>query len=71
MPSALDADGPHFQPAACPHCGKPLKLVPILFGYPLPETFAKAERGELVLGGCMVNDDDPEFACSKCGEPVT
>ena len=36
----------------CLSCGKPLKLVPIVFGYPLPETFEAAERREVVLGGC-------------------
>jgi hypothetical protein len=37
---------------------------------PTDETFARAERGEVVLGGCMVSDDfDPEWACSNCHSP--
>jgi hypothetical protein len=68
--SALDADHPEFRDAPCPNCGKPLKLIPILRGYPTEEGFAAARRGELALGGCGVSPGLPEFACSKCGEPL-
>lgn len=59
---------PDRAPApACPRCGS--RAVPILRGYPSPEAFAMAERGEVVLGGCVVTADDPAFACTgfDCG----
>src|SRR5687767_2349581 len=54
----------------CPHCGEPLKLVPIVFGYPTEQTFEQPRRGEVALGGCGVSDNDPEFACAACHEPL-
>ena len=54
----------------CPHCGEPLRVVPILNGYPAPEAFEAERRGELVIAGCLVGDDDPEYACANCEEPV-
>jgi hypothetical protein len=54
----------------CPHCGEPLKAIPLLYGYPAPEAFEQAERGELVIGSCMVGDIDPPFACAAYREPL-
>jgi predicted RNA-binding Zn-ribbon protein involved in translation (DUF1610 family) len=70
MSSVFEADRPRFRLVPCPHCGKPLKLVAILYGYPAPEAWEAELRGELAIGGCLVGDNDPEFACSNCGEPV-
>ena len=47
------------------------KVLPIVYGYPSPETFEKAERGELILGGCCINGDIEELedlVCVKCGQ---
>lgn len=52
----------------CHGCGEPLKRVRITYGYPTPEALERAERGELVLGGCQPGG--PKFACSKCREPI-
>jgi len=56
-------------PPKCPACGS-TEVVPILFGYPTREAELAAERGEIVLGGCMVRGDgsDPEWACRGCGK---
>ncbi len=35
-----------------------------MFGFPTPETFKRAERGEVVLGGCLIGDDEPEWWCT-------
>lgn len=53
--------------AVCPRCGS--GAVPILRGLPSLEAFEAADRGELVLGGCLVADDDPTLACTgfDCG----
>jgi rubrerythrin len=54
----------------CPRCGATVTLLPILYGYPSHETFEAYERGEIQLGGCVVTDDDPEFACPACDAPL-
>ena len=53
-------------PPPCPQCRAP-DVVPILYGYTEdPATLAAVERGELVLGGCMVTGDDPAWCCRAC-----
>jgi hypothetical protein len=56
MPDNAPAGSP------CPRCGRP--MVPIVYGYPTPETFESAERGEVVIGGCAPNADDE--MCIPC-----
>ena len=47
-------------------CGK--AAVPIVYGFPgSVDVFEGAERGELVLGGCIVSDVNPTDACLTCG----
>lgn len=50
--------------ARCPECNRP--AMPIAYGLPGPEMFEAAERGEIVLGGCMLDPDDPTHSC-ECG----
>ena len=50
----------------CPQCGG-TDNVPIVYGYPGGDTFAAAERGELMLGGCILWGDDPQWKCRACG----
>ena len=50
----------------CPQCKKQDEVVPIVYGYPAPETMAKAERREIYLGGCMVSHCDPHWFCLRC-----
>lgn len=55
----------------CPECGSD-RVVPIVYGMPSSETFEKAERGEVAIGGCcLVHDPDGELAmpdrsCRAC-----
>jgi ADP-ribosyl-[dinitrogen reductase] hydrolase len=51
----------------CTVCGSRLKLLPVLYGYPTPEAFERAERGELVIGGCIPGG--PSGVCAVCHEP--
>lgn len=53
------------KPRKCPHCGG--KVVSILYGFPSGEAFEKAERGEIVLGGCCITDLMPQWQCTGCG----
>ena len=41
--------------------------VPICYGYPTEETQARANAGEVVLGGCVVSGDPPLWSCTACG----
>jgi hypothetical protein len=56
--------------ATCPRCGAFAPMLPIVFGYPTPDTFLAAERGDLALGGCVVSGEDPTHQCSACGNDV-
>jgi len=49
----------------CPSC-KAKEGVDILYGMPTPESFENAERGELAIGGCVIEDNQPDRRCLKC-----
>lgn len=51
---------------ACPGCGGKTG-VPIIYGMPSGGDFARAERGDFALGGCVTTGDDPTHECSACG----
>ena len=59
---AEDADN---QTPACPTCGS-AAVVRIAYGLPGNETIEAAERGEMMLGGCIVSSDSPEWLCTAC-----
>jgi hypothetical protein len=44
-----------------------LEFVTVIYGFPVQEAFEAAERGEVVLAGCMVWPGMPRFACPVCG----
>lgn len=50
----------------CPACHRTVLPVPILWGYPTPDGMEAAERGDVVLGGCLVGDLDPTHVCPTC-----
>jgi hypothetical protein len=54
-------------PRPCPRCGS-LDVVPILYGYPMPEAMKAANEGKIELGGCCVGGRDPRKHCKACGE---
>ena len=49
----------------CPKCGSK-NSVPILYGFPAPELFEKAEAGKVKLGGCCIEENSPECFCKDC-----
>jgi hypothetical protein len=61
-----DPASEHLAGASCPRCGA-ADVRPILYGFPSSEAIDAADRGELVLGGCVVSEDDPDIACRACG----
>jgi hypothetical protein len=52
----------------CPSCRRRAG-VPIVFGLPGVDLADARDRGELVLGGCLVEGDgiDPDRHCNACG----
>jgi hypothetical protein len=54
----------------CPRCQVSARPVSIAYGFPSVEMMEAAERGEIQLGGCAIQEEDPSFACAACGEPL-
>jgi hypothetical protein len=50
----------------CPHCGSQ-RCVPVAYGFPSTDLQEEAERGEVVLGGCIIWGGQPEWVCMACG----
>ena len=59
-----------LESATCPRCGNYAPMIPMVFGLPTTETFEAAERGDVVLGGCILYGEDPTHRCSACGREV-
>ena len=52
------------EPPTCPECNSAMK--PIVYGYPGGGMFEAAERGQIVLGGCLIYDGQPAWRCASC-----
>jgi hypothetical protein len=53
----------------CPSCGS-TDAVSIAYGYPSWEMAEAEIRGEVVLGGCMVGPESPDYECRDCHAPL-
>jgi hypothetical protein len=49
----------------CPSC-ESNEIARIIYGYREPELFEDKDRGDVVLGGCCVTENDPEWHCRAC-----
>lgn len=73
-PSGPQGDHLHYlhqklmrEPRSCPACEDDT-LRPIIYGLVTGgELHEKADRGEVVLGGCQVGQDAPDWECGTCG----
>lgn len=54
-----------MKPTTCPYCGG--KVVKICYGEPTEETMRKADKGEVVLGSCLLGPESPDWQCINCG----
>ena len=52
--------------AVCPSC-KSKNVVPIEYGLPGFKMEEEAMKGKIHLGGCMIEEDSPDFHCNDCG----
>jgi len=50
----------------CPNCGSK-NVIPIVYGLPEHEAFEREKRGEIILGGCLIDFDSPNWHCKDCG----
>lgn len=62
----MTSPGPDRDDDTCPRCGG--RTIPIAYGYPGPGMFEAADRGEIALGGCCIDAEDPTRRCTACGE---
>lgn len=49
----------------CPICGT-LSALPIQYGYPTQIAIDRVKRGEIILGGCNLDSDSPQWMCTTC-----
>jgi hypothetical protein len=49
----------------CPKCQSE-NVLDIMYGYPSNEAIKKRDRGEIVLGGCCIDRNNPRWACDRC-----
>ncbi len=51
----------------CPFCGSE-SIAEILYGMPAfsEELDRELEQKKIILGGCIISEDSPEFHCNKC-----
>jgi transcription elongation factor Elf1 len=53
------------QRFACPTCGSDL-VVPIVYGFADAGMAMEEDAGRLLIGGCDITDNDPQWACRAC-----
>ena len=58
------------KPDKCPKCGAP--VYKILYGMPVmsEEEYFNTYHEHVIYGGCVIAEDNPEWACSKCGVEI-
>ena len=57
---------PRDKVPPCPKC-KSKKTIPISYGMPSRDMLKEDKAGRLLLGGCVMNFDNPKWHCKKCG----
>ncbi|MCL2394530.1 MAG: hypothetical protein FWC87_07555 [Acidimicrobiaceae bacterium] len=45
----------------CPECGA--EAVRIVYGMPGPQLLEEMKAGRIALGGCVVSEENPKWAC--------
>ena len=49
----------------CPVCNKKDKVIPIVYGYPGKRLIKNSNKGNLIIGGCMITGCDPDWYCKR------
>lgn len=50
----------------CPVCGSS-EVIEIVYGDPTEEAIKEYEKGNIELGGCIFEGDEPNRKCKNCG----
>ena len=50
----------------CPECLDRESIVSIEYGFPDEEMREKHDKGEIRLGGCVIQENNPDYHCNKC-----
>jgi len=57
------------KPLRCPRCSSET-VVEIVWGLPTARAWTEALEGEIVLGGCVCDEGDPSWKCTRCNADV-
>ena len=49
----------------CPICNKSDSLRKFFYGLPSSSGWKRIKKEKLILGGCMISDENPEFRCLR------
>ena len=49
----------------CPACGS-IDAIPVVYGLPPVDLWEAEQRGNLILGGCLIGPESPDFECRGC-----
>ena len=49
----------------CPKCDRRDQVLPIMYGYPVPEEDGGLPK-DVVQGGCMIGELNPNYHCDRC-----
>ncbi len=52
---------PRRRSPKCPKCNA--AMIPIEYGFPDDALLEAAERGEVRIGGCIIDADNPDLVC--------
>jgi len=55
-----------YNPTRCPKCGSNDHVIPIVYGIAPLEFCEMAMRGEIELGGGIIQEDAPVWVCKRC-----
>lgn len=50
----------------CPKCNMADFVNEIAYGYPSPEMRKQSDLGEIVVGGCSIREEAPDYRCIEC-----
>lgn len=57
------------KPTFCPTCGK-TPIAEIAYGLLTKIDVKDINEGSIVLGGCCITDDSPQWHCTHCGQDI-
>mgnify|MGYP006118145255 CR=1 FL=1 len=64
--SKINIEKGFYNGKRCPKCHEEGSIVKIEYGYPGEKMREDYESGEIRLGGCTIEDSNPDYHCNKC-----